>query len=962
MANAQKKQEKLLEKEREKRERRIMKEKVKTYDGGFMSRCVAVLIGFIFGIVGTIGGIAGGGYYFAKKKTIRETADSVGDLAGKDFDITKYLSDEYADQTLIEFFKNISSISSKFTDGEASLATISEVTPYAQTVAEKLTEALAKFGLEVTTDGILNTSFTDYSSYLQDSLKASKLSALIGVEPNGSLLSLLCFGEEGVNYTIDSEGNVVMLDGSKQLTVGDFTDNGATTDLFYRISLKAVMSTNENASFDDPIVRAVLYGTKGVDYITETTANPETGETGETIVMLPLSYTYEDDGTGAFSLKNDHDDIIDSALYSVDPSSGVIALFSSAPESEDDAPSSYLAKDESDGKYYAYKTREDLEAGLLGDESKRVLHKATTLGDVTAGDFAGMFEGVKIADLLNVTAESEAATRTIAYGSEGKDYKIEDGKIVMLGGAKPRTLKDLKNGNDLISSMYLKDILGVTPENGNDTVIALAYGKEGKNYIYDKSTKTVTMLKKTYTARYILPSGAGVPVLTLFNDDGVKVTDETATGAYDSASNEWHFDGAGTNSGTYTAKKAENSLGKYTYHIYSSEDESSPVTYDYRTISDLTNLDSQELLGGITLRSALKINAADSSADPILIALAYGTQGVAYELSKDSSTGDTIVTMKPIAYTASYDSANGAYVWKNENGESVVSSAVNGSAYEFIRTENGVSRYVYAQNVAGAGEYALCDAFGNSLTYEERTISSLKSANAKEVFNGIELRTILSEDKNDKINLYLLYGKEAKYNAVSGQYENGNYYIDAEGNVALLGKPNTIADLRAGGENSLISKIRTDLTIGDILGESANDNKILKHITDATLDNLGLKINELKITDVFESDIYETDGAGNKTMKAEWSYLLHDPDRPGESPEYTINDMSALMDNMKKNIRTKSVADLNRDFALELNETFLATPLDPAVAGKEGVVGDLTMSELTDYIPLLIAKLQTSGS
>ena len=921
MANAQKKQEKLLEKEREKRERRIMKEKVKTYDGGFMSRCVAVLIGFIFGIVGTIGGIAGGGYYFAKKKTIRETADSVGDLAGKDFDITKYLSDEYADQTLIEFFKNISSISSKFTDGEASLATISEVTPYAQTVAEKLTEALAKFGLEVTTDGILNTSFTDYSSYLQDSLKASKLSALIGVEPNGSLLSLLCFGEEGVNYTIDSEGNVVMLDGSKQLTVGDFTDNGATTDLFYRISLKAVMSTNENASFDDPIVRAVLYGTKGVDYITETTANPETGETGETIVMLPLSYT-----------------------------------------SEDDAPSSYLAKDESDGKYYAYKTREDLEAGLLGDESKRVLHKAATLGDVTAGDFAGMFEGVEIADLLNVTAESEAAMRTIAYGSEGKNYKIEDGKIVMLGGAKPRTLKDLKNDNDLISSMYLKDILGVTPENENDTMIALAYGKEGKNYIYDKSTKTVTMLKKTYTARYVLPSGAGVPVLTLFNDDGVKVTDETATGAYDSASNEWHFDGAGTNGGTYTAKKAENSLGKYTYHIYSSEDESSPVTYDYRTISDLTNLDSQELLGGITLRSALKINAADSSADPILIALAYGTQGVAYELTKDSSTGDTIVTMKPIAYTASYDSANGAYVWKNENGESVVPSAVNGSAYEFIRTENGVSRYVYAQNVAGADEYALCDAFGNSLTYEERTISSLKSANAKEVFNGIELRTILSEDKNDKINLYLLYGKEAKFNAVSGQYENGNYYIDAEGNVALLGKPNTIADLRAGGENSLISKIRTDLTIGDILGESANDNKILKHITDATLDNLGSKINELKITDVFESDIYETDGAGNKTMKAEWSYLLHDPDRPGESPEYTINDMSALMDNMKKNIRTKSVAELNRDFALELNEAFLATPLDPAVAGKEGVVGDLTMSGLTDYIPLLIAKLQTSGS
>lgn len=66
------KQEKLLEKEEKKRERRIMKEKAKQYDGGFMSRCVALLLGFILGIIGTIGGAGGLGYYFISKKRLRK--------------------------------------------------------------------------------------------------------------------------------------------------------------------------------------------------------------------------------------------------------------------------------------------------------------------------------------------------------------------------------------------------------------------------------------------------------------------------------------------------------------------------------------------------------------------------------------------------------------------------------------------------------------------------------------------------------------------------------------------------------------------------------------------------------------------------------------------------------------------------------------------------------------------------
>ena len=77
MADAEKKtkREKLLEKEEKKREKRIMKEKSKQYDGGFTARCVALLLGFVLGVAGTIGGAAGAGYYLVSHKSPASRAE-----------------------------------------------------------------------------------------------------------------------------------------------------------------------------------------------------------------------------------------------------------------------------------------------------------------------------------------------------------------------------------------------------------------------------------------------------------------------------------------------------------------------------------------------------------------------------------------------------------------------------------------------------------------------------------------------------------------------------------------------------------------------------------------------------------------------------------------------------------------------------------------------------------------------
>ena len=124
----------------------------------------------------------------------------------------------------------------------------------------------------------------------------------------------------------------------------------------------------------------------------------------------------------------------------------------------------------------------------------------------------GMVEGVELASLLNVTADSEGTLLAIAYGNEGEDYRIEtdaagNKNIVMQNGAKPRTIKDLRDGNVKFEDLELGGILKIKPHDGsNETMLNLAYGEEGKHYTYDDSAEKITWLNKRYIEK---TDGAG---------------------------------------------------------------------------------------------------------------------------------------------------------------------------------------------------------------------------------------------------------------------------------------------------------------------------------------------------------------------------------------------------------------------------------------------------------------------
>lgn len=980
MADAEKKTkcEKLLEKEEKKREKRIMKEKSKQYDGGFTARCVALLLGFVLGVAGTIGGAAGAGYYLVSHKSVKEVAGIAG---GDKFDLDKYLSAEYSEKTLLQFFKDLGDVTSKLKGAEASISTLAEISPYVSDIADKLAGKLSELGLDVDADALKTTPFNRLSEFLQETVQNTRLGTLIGAKPDGTIMGLLCYGEEGVNYTLDENGNITWIGDSHELSVKDFMDNGATSDVFNRLSLKAVMETNGSVNTSDPITRVLVYGTKDVDYAAVAGADGK-----ETIIMLPLTYDYNE-GTGI--LTDDHNKEVTN-FYSYDAATKVIALFGSETPAEGDTPSSYLY--ETDGKWYAYATETDLAAAVAGEASaaeKRILHKATTLGNLLKGDFMGMVEGVELASLLNVTADSEGTLLAIAYGTEGEDYRIEtdaagNKNIVMQNGAKPRTIKDLRDGNVKFEDLELGDILKIKPHDGsNETKLNLAYGEEGKHYTYDDSAEKITWLNKRYIEK---TDGA----------DGKKIDGATKNGG------EWTFTQDGV---SYTAKKA-GTLGLHTFYAYK-VGETAPVTYKARTIADLKNLQTTELVGRSSLESLLGVGA---DTDGVLRSLAYGKQGLSYRIEETTDGNGNVtksIVMLPVTYT--FDGTD----WKDENGAIVTPVSSDGNTYEFLFSEDGAFGYVYAENVSAAGSYPLCDAFGAALTHKKRSIDSLKAENATKAFNEIELRAIVPENTGDSINLYLLYGKAGI-----------DYEIDAEGNVKMLNgaAPKTIGALREKGENSIFSKLRRELTIGQMLG-NVDDNKILKNLKDSTLDSLGADIKRLtvgsifedadsnkilkplknstfdtlnddiknlKITDVFEDDIYYKNADGdftdkngnvvtyeNKVMRGEWNYLLRDQSDPTKTPDsYTLVNMGALTNNMTENVKNSSVYKLNEDFNLEIDTSatsFLhlalsGTNLQTLVtAGKmESArkdeltgkrVGDLTIKELFDYIPTLIASV-----
>lgn len=250
---ARRKQRELEQKELEKRliaEGRIPV-RTKYRPRSFLWNIVAVCMAFLFGIIFTLGALVGGGYFVTTKYSVKDIFNAIN------LDYTQYVTEEYAEKTVLELFQDVRS--TEFTN----LASIGKYTPLLKTQLDSINEQLSTLGVVLDVDELMQVNFGDLPAYFQeDVVGAIQLGGVIGVTPESSPLMIsLCYGKEGVDYTV-SEGEFVQVEGGKTpTTIRDLTEDatGIINDIEIASALEVDASSNST-------LRYIAFGSYGIDY------------------------------------------------------------------------------------------------------------------------------------------------------------------------------------------------------------------------------------------------------------------------------------------------------------------------------------------------------------------------------------------------------------------------------------------------------------------------------------------------------------------------------------------------------------------------------------------------------------------------------------------------------------------------------------------------------------------------
>ena len=171
-----------------------------------------------------------------------------------------------------------------------------------------------------------------------------------------------------------------------------------------------------------------------------------------------------------------------------------------------------------------------------------------------------------------------------------------------------------------------------------------------------------------------------------------------------------------------------------------------------------------------------------------------------------------------------------------------------------------------------------------------------------------------------------------------------------------------------------MSSAITNLTIAEVLTDEQRNDRFLSKIPDDTkITQIGDAINNLKLVDVFEDQIFDTenaDPAKKNKLVSTWKYLLIESDEtpiagnPDISTDplsgykclnYKVSELNKLMDNMASNIERATLQDLKDDNIIPgLSDEFLtkAIPVALIAYAPPGatVWGDLTIKQLSDML------------
>lgn len=956
--------------------------------GGVGRRILAVFLGFLFGILCTFGAIAGISYYFLKKASVKKVASVVGDLTNSNVNISAYLSEDYAKKSVIDLLSGVIDLADDFKGGDGSLSTFESVLSedaYRQ-IKNKISSTLQKSNITLTDeqlDGLLTAPLKNIGKELKtnvlEPLELGELFALAKVDMN-DLLVLLCYGEKDVDYTVDENGNYQPKEGGNAfLTIGDLMKSNGTDALMSRLTVSAMLKTNGTPDYSSALLRALCFGEENKAF----TYDETNGTT-----FLPLSFTLSEagdvfEGTNGRTYKRSGSEArwehtASGEYISTTPPSGTKStafgtdtyyLYTKSDEVK------YTLKSSSDA-YVAYDKNDE----VVKNKELTIVDLINIMNDGNDG-LVSMFSAVELGELLKLDGSSPKILLALAYGEQGKDYKIESNKIVSLDGGKtPVTFGELTSSADsekIFNDIKLGSVLTINRDDA--AMMGLVYGTEGKHYVFPAEAETPTMLPVVFR----LNGG------TLYDDEGTPVTDcSYESGVYTvQYTKRWK-----KTAETYYAMHPEGAEDGV-YYLYASPtdtpNEENALRYQEAALGDLTE-QSESMINGLDLGSVLGVSPLDDNPNSALLALAYGSEGTHYQIVTDESGNKSIKWLTDPTTGKSY-SVRTVSDLRGDNAQKLIDNmkigqliSVSDDAPVFLNTIKDWTMFDLKDkdkvNGLTLGDVIDIDTSSHKVLQQ---LADTPINGLSDKLNDLKLEDVIDIDDSSHKVLQALAG--TNINDLSGKLNEltlGDVIdIKTEGEDK---SHNVLIALKDTNINELSSTLGT-LTLRQVLGDSVNDNFILKHLADTSLDNLSSDIEDLTIQKVFADKIYEKDSEGNYTTDAEgkrvltgtWKYLL---EKDGTEQEYKISDFDQLVTNMTDNMQKATLNDLATDLEIDIDEEFRNTNLvvsitvaistyeflnsttHPTYFHEDDTVktfGELNITQLVDYTKSVMAIIQT---
>ncbi len=835
------------------------------------------------------------------------------------------------------------------------------------------------------------TTIGDLMKHASDIINTLALGDALGLgEPfteedaPSSVLLALSYGSEGVDYTIDDLGN-----GTKQvnpITTPRTIEQIKGAEFINNIQLADILTVNPN---DSAVLLYLVYG-EGYELVQAKDDN------GNDMVDYNGNPVYErvdpKDGEG-----NKLGDLLEGANTLLND----LPLKDALGVTADSNPILlYLA-------YGVEGTDYTIENGEIiptpdGEGPK-------TLGNLTSGSDE-LINDMPLHSVLNVTANSSAILRYLAYGVEGEDYELVQAtdeydrpltdpitgerimEIQMQGENTPHTLANLTSGADtLINEMPLKDALGVTAAS-HPIIIALAYGNG-----YEIDGDTITGGNAT-TLGDLTGDGSTKIINGLYLKDALSITATSPSILISLAYGVEHVDYelvANDDEGNPYVDKDGNPVQKFKMINGSTP----------RTLQNLSG-DTNTIINSIYLKDALTINS-DSHA--ILKALAY--------VDEDETQPRTLGEL----------SANSATLIDGISLTDVLQPAPDNQLIMFLLYGRKGVHY----ELTGEGEHQTVTMLPKRILVLGSTVYNEYGETLENYsVSGTTLTIPLGEGESITKSL-----KKQSSTQTIGAGDAEVYYILKDAaittgdDIYVLYKSTTLGDMS--GENSVVGNLTTRITISEILG-NVDDNPLLESLANTTIANLPNAISDLKVSDVFTTDelsknaflkhlsgckltalpsaitnltiqqvfgkdIYKQateenidkgvsigdyiDGSGDKicskdefeskyeseknrfVLTGTWKYLLTAAD--DTTPDYKITEMASLVTNMQRNMTNATLSELNDDGIISIANTnnlntklitdfgmnkLSFTPSKNPDGSEKTTIGELTISELFNYV------------